>query len=76
VADAQPVAARTLHLTVDVRIDGDEISGDARDDGGQPTSFRGWLGLIGALDGLLSAPSADREPTLPITRPPGPEGRQ
>jgi hypothetical protein len=56
------VTARAVQLIVDVRIDGDEISGHAGDGGGQPRPFHGWLGLLGALDGLVAAPSsgADR----------------
>jgi hypothetical protein len=54
------VAARTVQLTVDVRIDGDEISGRANDGGGQPKPFRGWLGLLAALGDLLATPPPDR----------------
>jgi hypothetical protein len=47
-------AARTRHIAIDVRVDGDEITGRA---GGRP--FRGWVGLIGALDHLLENPTTD-----------------
>jgi hypothetical protein len=61
------VAARTAHLTVDVRIDGEEFSGQAGDGSGRPRPFRGWLGLIGALDGLLAAPTpAGGEPNVRV----------
>jgi hypothetical protein len=67
VADARLVPGRTVHLTFDVRIDGDEISGHAGDGAGQPRSFRGWLGLLGALDGLLAAPStAGGQPSVRV----------
>jgi hypothetical protein len=67
VVDALSVAARTAHLTVDVRIDGEEFSGHAGDGAGRPRPFRGWLGLIGALDGLLAAPSpAGGEPNVRV----------
>jgi hypothetical protein len=57
------LAAQTLHIELDVRIDGDEISGHAREGEGRPKPFSGWLGLIGVLDGLLSTPgSAGEEP--------------
>jgi hypothetical protein len=51
--------ARTRHIAIDVRIDGDEISGQAADGTGRPRSFRGWVGLIGALDRLLASPATD-----------------
>jgi hypothetical protein len=38
---------------VDVRVDGDEISGQAGDEAGESRQFVGWLGLIAALNGLL-----------------------
>lgn len=58
------MAAQTVHIELDVRIDGDEISGHACEGEGKPKPFSGWLGLIGALDGLLSTPrSAAEEPT-------------
>jgi hypothetical protein len=51
--------AQTRHIAIDVRVDGDEISGQAGDGTGQPATFRGWLGLIGALDRLLANPTID-----------------
>jgi hypothetical protein len=42
------------HIAIDVRVDGDEISGQAGDGTGQPTPFLGWLGLLAALDRLLT----------------------
>jgi hypothetical protein len=56
--DACPVSARTMHIAIDVGIDGEEISGHAGDGAGPPRSFTGWLGLIGVLDGLLSSPGS------------------
>jgi hypothetical protein len=59
VADAWPVTARAVRLTVEVRIEDDEISGHAGAGGGHPRPFHGWLGLIAALDDLLAAPPAE-----------------
>jgi hypothetical protein len=60
--DARPVSAETTkHIAIDVRVDGDEISGQAGDGVGQARPFSGWLGLIWALDRLL----AGREPARP-----------
>jgi hypothetical protein len=47
------MTGKTLRIVVDVRVDGDEISGQAGDEAGESRQFLGWLGLIAALDGLL-----------------------
>jgi hypothetical protein len=51
---------QTRHIAIEVRIDGDEISGRAGDGTDQPRAFQGWLGLLLALDGLLG--NTDEEP--------------
>jgi len=51
--------AKTKHIALDVRVDGDEISGLAGDGDGGPRPFHGWLGLIGALERLLANPTID-----------------
>jgi Cyclic nucleotide-binding domain/Major Facilitator Superfamily len=53
--------ARTRHIAIDVRVDGNAISGEAGDGTDPPRPFQGWVGLIGALDRLLgtSAPTTD-----------------
>ena len=47
------MSVETRHIAIDVHLDGDEISGLARDGTNQPKAFQGWLGLLLALDGLL-----------------------
>ncbi|HEY2651835.1 MAG TPA: hypothetical protein VGI50_07940 [Solirubrobacteraceae bacterium] len=42
-----------LRLTVDLEVDGKQISGRAGDGLGQPERFTGWMGLISAVDRLL-----------------------
>jgi hypothetical protein len=42
------------HIAIDVHVDGEEISGIASDGLGQATPFLGWLGLLSALDRLLT----------------------
>jgi hypothetical protein len=49
------MSADRAHIAIDVCIEGDEISGHATDGAGQSKPFSGWLGLIGALDALLTA---------------------
>jgi hypothetical protein len=55
-----PMSDQTMHIAIEVRIDGDEISGRAGDGTDQPKAFQGWLGLLLALDGLLG--NTDEEP--------------
>ena len=56
-----PMSVETRHIAIDVRLDGDEISGQAGDGTDQPRAFQGWLGLLQALDGLLG--NTDEEPS-------------
>ncbi len=60
------MSAETVHIAIDVRVDGEEISGHAGDGVGRPKSFSGWLGLLGALDGLLASPSAAPDPGVRV----------
>jgi hypothetical protein len=56
------MTGETLRIVIDVRVDGDEISGHAGDEAGERRPFLGWLGLIAVLDGLLdvSRPRPER----------------
>ena len=54
------MSVETRHIAIDVRLEGDEISGRAGDGTDQPRTFQGWLGLLAALDELLS--NTDEEP--------------
>jgi hypothetical protein len=54
---AHLATVETRHIAIDVRIDGDEISGHVGDGTGRPRPFRGWVGLIGVLDRLLANPT-------------------
>ena len=50
---------RTVTITLQVQVDGDDVRGSARDDAaGEPRVFAGWLGLVGAIDALLGFPPA------------------
>ena len=54
-------------IVIDVRVDGDEMSGHARNGVGERKPFTGWLGLIWVLDGLLGGPSSPgAEPTARV----------
>jgi hypothetical protein len=54
------MSVKTRHIAIDVRLDGDEISGRVGDGTDQAKTFQGWLGLPAALDGLLG--KTDEEP--------------
>ena len=54
------MSVQTRHITIDVRLDGDEISGRVGNGTDQAKTFQGWLGLLAALDGLLG--NTDEEP--------------
>jgi hypothetical protein len=54
-------------IVIDVRVDGDEITRNARNGVGARKPFTGWLGLVRALDGLLGVPSSPgAEPTARV----------
>ena len=57
------MSVKTRHIAIDVRLDGDEISGRAGDGTDQPKAFQGWLGLLVALDGL-TRPRPMKSPRL------------
>jgi hypothetical protein len=54
------MSIQTRHIAINVRVEGDEISGRAGDGTDQPKAFQGWLGLLAALDELLG--NTDEEP--------------
>jgi hypothetical protein len=76
------VTARRVEIMVDVRVDDGEITGEARDAVGRCRPFLGWLGLIGALDGLLEdtpdrpSPAGPDGPDGTTTYPPHPKDDQ
>jgi hypothetical protein len=54
------MSVQTRHIAIDLRLDGNEISGRIGDGTDKPKAFQGWLGLLAALDGLLG--KTDEEP--------------
>ena len=51
---------RTIHIELELQLHGDEVRGRAIADGAPPHEFRGWLGLIAALDTLVAAPEGEQ----------------
>jgi hypothetical protein len=49
-----PVDGRTTTIRMELRRDGDLPSGRACDDHGRVKDFTGWVGLVAAIDQLLS----------------------
>jgi|KBSMisStandDraft_5_1062788.scaffolds.fasta_scaffold1513170_1 hypothetical protein len=47
----------TLTVTLELRIDGEFISGRVIPEDGESLDFDGWLGLLAALDSLVPATS-------------------
>ena len=58
-----------LNVTLEIRPEGDSFTGRAGDSRGVSVEFVGWLGLIAALDSLLS-PGLAAEDALACFRPP------
>jgi hypothetical protein len=70
------VTSHTAHIDIDVRIDGDQITGHARLGLSQPEPFLGWLGFIGALDRPVGDPSSTEGPGPGSAAAMGSAGRQ
>ena len=57
---------KQITINLQLEVDGDSMSGEARTGSGTTRSFSSWLGLIGALDMLVGdsaeAPSGGARP--------------
>ena len=53
---SRPIDA-TLTVTLELRLDGDALSGRATGGDGESIEFGGWLGLLAALDALVPTTS-------------------
>jgi hypothetical protein len=51
---------RSVHIDLDLALQGDEMHGRASADGQPQRDFTGWVGLIAALDALIEPP--DEQP--------------
>jgi hypothetical protein len=50
---------QVLHIAIDVNRADEQIRGQVHDGVHAPKPFTGWLGLIGALDGMLGPRGQD-----------------
>jgi len=65
-----PDPVRTIRLKL--RLDGDSPAGSANVSGEQPREFAGWLGLVAAIEALLTSTKETgdgREQSRPSPRP-------
>jgi hypothetical protein len=49
-----------MTITLRISLDGEIPTGHASDDHGLSRDFAGWVGLVAAIDGLLSGPQEDQ----------------
>ena len=57
VADPGDMDDATWTVTLELRFDGDALSGRASGSDGRAVDFDGWLGLLSALDAFVPATS-------------------
>ena len=69
------MTSQIVHIDIDVRVDGDQITGHAGDGVSQARPFLGWLGLIGALDRLMGDSVSARAPVPSVLTGLGPGAR-
>jgi hypothetical protein len=50
-----------MSITLEVDVDGDHLTGSLRDRAGADRDFCGWVGLVAALDALLTVEPSERE---------------
>ena len=67
------MSGQVLHIAVDVSFADEQIRGKVSDGAREPQPFFGWIGLIGAIDGMLEEPRQDD--AMPSARPLKTEGR-
>ncbi len=55
---------QTHEIHLELRLDGPAPTGHARLAGGDPRPFSGWIGLVSAVETLITA---EREPASPTS---------
>jgi hypothetical protein len=55
------VEQRTVHLTLDLRVDNDALTGRVTAADGSETDFSGWLGLVATIEAQLAETIAGAE---------------
>ena len=49
------MTSRAVTITLELRLAGDELDGRATDGDGDDRPFSGWLGMLVAIDAMLTA---------------------
>ena len=49
-----------VHISLELDLEGDTLSGQASDGAGSERDFLGWLGLVAAIDALLPRHATQR----------------
>ena len=70
------MTSHAVYIDIDVRIDGDQITGHVGVGLSQPEPFLGWLGFVGALDRPVGDPSSTEGPVPGSAAAMGSAGRQ
>jgi hypothetical protein len=55
------VEERTVHLTLELRVDDDALMGRVTSADGSETDFSGWLGLVATIEAQLAPTHAAAE---------------
>lgn len=50
----------TITIILELRVEGETLVGRVLDEDGGERPFDGWLGLVAAIDALVSAPDRNR----------------
>jgi hypothetical protein len=48
---------RTAAISLELSVDGDSVAGRASDEAGTHKEFSGWLGLVSAIEALITPDS-------------------
>jgi hypothetical protein len=52
---------RPISISLELQVDEDPFAGRATTDSGRQRDFTGWIGLLGAIDALLSLESPEED---------------
>jgi hypothetical protein len=56
-ADAAAMQTKTAAISLELSVDGESIVGRASDEAGIQKEFSGWLGLVSAVEALITPDS-------------------
>jgi hypothetical protein len=56
-ADAAAMQTKTAAISLELSVDGDSLAGRVRNEAGTQKEFSGWLGLMSAIEALITPDS-------------------